>query len=200
MKILPFGADEVSPGIGSLQTPISWKPMSSRAQPVTAIAPVTPVVLLTGVSTRPVGAPPELVTRSVTGIVSGEFGTFAAVTTMVAVCVDTGWLALVNDTENVPAPVPDPPVIWSQLAAVDAVQVDEPLLKVTATVCAPLRAPPAIAPIDSDVRFTATRVFSFGPSGPGAGFVGGVGVGCVPGFGFGMVGSGVVFGVPLTTL
>ncbi len=63
--------------------------MSSLTQPVTAIAPLTPVMLLAGVSTIPFGATPAPNTRSVTGKVIGELGTFTAVIVTVPVCVDT---------------------------------------------------------------------------------------------------------------
>ena len=85
MKILPLGDDEVSPVTGSRHSETWLMPMSSRAQPVTAMAPTMPVALFVGVSTDPNGSAPDAWTRSVTGTVSGEFETPVAVTVTVPV-------------------------------------------------------------------------------------------------------------------
>ncbi len=63
--------------------------MSSLTQPVTAMAPVTPVMLFAGVSTIPVGATPAPKTRSVTGNETGELGTFTAAMVTVPVWLET---------------------------------------------------------------------------------------------------------------
>src|SRR5258708_24408723 len=84
---LPFADEAGSPGSGSRQRVMRARPMSSIAQPVTGIAPMTPVELSAGVSMRPIGLAPAANAFNVTGTVRGEFGTPGAVIVTVAVRV-----------------------------------------------------------------------------------------------------------------
>src|SRR5258708_2396610 len=120
---LPAG----SPVIGSRQISTPVTSTLSSAQPVTGIAPTTPVVLFAGVSKLPNGGPLlGLVTFTWT-----VWGEFAAVGDVIVMVPDDPCATL---TCIIPLPVPDVGETVMLLWFEDAVQLRwAPLLKLTAT-------------------------------------------------------------------
>src|ERR1700720_1214750 len=112
MKTRPL-EEAPSPGTGSRQMPTPLPPfvivagtsILSRAQPVTPIAPVTPVVLFTGVSKLPYGRA-GVTAVTLTWTCCGEPVAPAALTVMMAPAdpPPEGAAAVIW---NVPLPVPD---------------------------------------------------------------------------------------------
>src|SRR5262245_8104629 len=96
-----------SPATGSRSTRTLVTAMSSSAQPVTASDPLMPVVLSTGVSNTPNGAPGSVTTESATCTVCVPLAAAAAATVRVATLPFGGSVARLSyDTLTVAGPVP----------------------------------------------------------------------------------------------
>src|SRR3954470_4313748 len=102
-------------------------PMSSSAHPVSAIAPLTPVMPSCGVSKLPNGAlAPPGATIAMCTVTVGDACAPVAVTVTVPVAVAAGRPLDAMPTVKLPLPVPDPFVTWIHGASAVATQVTVP--------------------------------------------------------------------------